>query len=160
MVGGGGQRAPELTLAFDRTVVVAPLAPRSVTVKARVRSTSACDDVEVTAVNAPTELDASATRIDADAFEVTLRWVTVPARTRARRALFERVPEFIPEVFRDLLTSRATFSRERDGDDAGATRVSGGWIRVRESRRQSTVRDVNDTRCACNFLSRLKFIFL
>ena len=77
--------------------------------KARVRSTSACGDVEVTAVNAPTELDASATRIDADAFEVTLRWVTVPARARARRALFERVPEFIPEVFRDLLTSRATF---------------------------------------------------
>ena len=103
------ERAPELTLAFDRTVVVAPLAPRSVTVKARVRSTSACGDVEVTAVNAPTELDASGTRIDADAFEVTLRWVTVPARARARRALFERVPEFMPEVFRDLLTSRTTF---------------------------------------------------
>jgi len=110
------KRAPAVTLEMTRSVIVAPLAPRSVTVVARVRSThaltSACGDVEVVVARAPAELDASATRIDADAFEVTVRWRTVPSRERARerealerRALFERVSRF----FRDLLASRGTF---------------------------------------------------
>jgi len=110
------ERAPAVTLEMTRSVVVAPLAPRSVTVTARVRSThaltTACGDVEVAVARAPAELDASTTRIDADAFEVTVRWRTVPARERAReretperRALFERVSRF----YRDLLASRGTF---------------------------------------------------